>query len=248
MITIIIFQGIIFVLLILGLRHFMKGHVSGAVGHLHKVNDELMKQQAELKIKIAEANKEYQEKTAQADREIAEKQAEVREIANKTVEEAKQQAEQEKERLINEAVATREQMKQEIMASMEEKAIQHSLSIISEFIGDGMKKQIHELLVEEVLEGLKEVSNLDNFQIDTDTAELEVAGALSDKQKDDIKKILKQKINKEVKLNEKVNSELIGGMVLKFGSFVIDGSLSDRLKGAAAEIKRETARRYQSAG
>ena len=55
-------------------------------------------------------------------------------------------------------------------------------------------------------------------------------------------------MKKEVKLTEKVEDELIGGMVLKFGSFVIDGSLSNRLKSATADLKRETARRYQRTG
>ncbi len=248
MVAIIVFQGIIFILLILGLRHFMKGHVSGAVGHLQKVNDDLMKQQAELKIKIAEANKEYQTKTAQIDREIAEKQSEVRQEANKTIEDARAQALQEKEKIINEAVATREKMKQEIMAEMEEKAIQHSQTIIGGFLGEGMRKKVHELLIEEVINGMKEVKNMDQFQIDTDTVDLVVAEELDARYKKEIQKILYDKIKKEVKLMEKVNSELVGGLVLKFGSFVIDGSLMNRLKGASAELKRETARRYQSAG
>ena len=46
--AIVIFQGLVFLGMIFILRQFMKGHVSGAVGHLQKLNDDLMKQQAEL--------------------------------------------------------------------------------------------------------------------------------------------------------------------------------------------------------
>ena len=40
--TVIIFQGLIFVGLIFILRQFMKGHLSGAMGHLQKLNDDLL--------------------------------------------------------------------------------------------------------------------------------------------------------------------------------------------------------------
>ena len=70
-ILVFLFQGIIFVGLIFLLRGFMQGHVTGAVGHLQKLNDELMKQQAELKHKIAEAEKEYQTKVSKAQQEVS---------------------------------------------------------------------------------------------------------------------------------------------------------------------------------
>jgi len=247
MITIIIFQGIIFIILIFVLRQFMKGHVTGAVGHLQKMNDELIKQQSELKQKISEADKEYQTKTMKLEQEIAARQAEIRQEANRTLEEARSRAMQERDRLINEAVETREKIRHEIMAEMEEKAIQHSKRLIAEFFTGEVRTQVHECLLEGVIEGLKEV-DMTRFQIDTDMATIVSAKPLDATVKKQVQKILLEKIKKDVKFTEEVDEGLIGGMILRFGSFVIDGSLTNRLQESAAQLKKETARKYQGTG
>ena len=243
-VTIIIFQGLLFAGLIFILRQFMKGHVSGAVGHLQKLNEELVKQQNELKQKMAEAQKEYESKMGNLQDEIREKQGQVREEANKMLEESRQRALAERENIINEAVETREKMRQEIMAQMEEKAVFHSRTILGEFFSGEMHALIHEFLVREVIQGLKEV-NVEAFQISTDTAELTSAIPVSADLKSQIQKILKDRIKRDVKFKEETDESLVAGLILKFGTFVIDGSMTHRLKEAAALLKKETARRYQ---
>ena len=243
-ITIIIFQGILFVALIFLLRHFMRGHVTGAVGHLQKMNEELMRQQSDLKQKIAVAEKEYTSKMAKIQQEVTSRQSQVREESNKTLDEARNHAMEEKERIIKEALATREQMRQEVMAQMEEKAIQYSHDVIAQFVSGAIQKQVHEILIDELIAGIDELK-AEQVQIQTDQGKLVVAEILSAKQKQDIQKALKQKTSKEIKLEEQTDASLIGGAILRFDAFIIDGSLAHRLKEAAAHLKKETVRRYQ---
>ncbi len=243
-VTIIIFQGLLFGGLIFILRQFMKGHVSGAVGHLQKLNEELVKQQNELKQKMADAQKEYESKMGNLQEEIQQKQGQVRDEANKMLDESRQRALQEREKIINEAVETRDKMRQEVMAQMEEKAVFHSRAILGEFFSGEMHAMIHEFLVREVVQGLQEIS-VEAFQISTDTAELTTAMPLSAELKGMIQKVLKDKIQKDVQFKEDVDASLVAGVILKFGTFVIDGSMTHRLKEAAAYLKKETARRYQ---
>lgn len=242
--AIILFQGVIFIALIFILRQFMKGHVSGAVDHLHKLNDELMKQQAELKQKMAESQRDYETKLAKLNEEVLQKQKQAKDEAMKTVEDSRQRAMQEREKIINEAVQTREKMRQEVMAEMEDKAIGHSKDIIAEFFSGELGRLVHQALVEEVIDALHE-TDLQNFQIQGDTAELKAPQKISDETKKKIGQVLKEKLKKEVKFKEESDPRLIGGMVLSFGTFVIDGSLVNRMAGAAARLKKETARKYQ---
>ena len=242
--TIIFFQGLIFVGLIFVLRQFMKGHVSGAVGHLQKLNEEMLKQQAELKTKMSEAEKEYESKMAMAHQELSQSQAKAREEAVKTVDEARARALSEREKIIQEAVQTRDKIRNEIMAEMEQKAIGYSKDVVGEFFTGDLGKLIHGILVKETLDGLREV-DMAHFQIQADGAELKTPQPLSPAERQAIQKVLNDKMKKEITLKEAVDASLVAGFVLRFGSFVIDGSLTNRLKEAASRLKKETARKYQ---
>lgn len=242
-----IILGQIFVLagLIFVLKYFMKGHVSGAVEHLQRLNEELVKQQTELKQKMADSEREYQSKMTSLTEDISSKQKQAREEAIKSLEDSKQRALQEREKIIGEAVQTREKMRQEIMAEMDEKAIMHSKNIIAELMTDELGKMFHAALMEEVIAALTEV-NLQTFQISTDTVQLKTPLPIEAEDKKKIAKILKEKIQKDIQFKEEVDPSLVAGLILTFGTFVVDGSLMNRVAESAARIKQETKRRYQS--
>lgn len=244
-ISIILFQGLIFLGLAFLLSQFMKGNVKGELGHLQQLNDELMKRQAELKVKNEAAEKEYSEKMAKLEQEITARQAKLNQEASKTLEDARDKGMKEREKLINEAIETREKIRQEIMAEMEDKAIHYSHDILADFFSGGSRKMLHDILIDQLLEGLEAV-DLAAFQIQTDVAEVRVAQSLDEPTKKNLLNILKKKIHRDVQCHEQIEEALIGGIILKFGSFVIDGSMANRLHEAAARLKKETRRRYQS--
>lgn len=241
----VLFQGVIFIVLILIFRHFMKSHVSGAVDHLQKINDELIKQQTEMKQKMADAEREYETKMNRLTEEIQTKQKQARDDVNKSLDDSRQKAMQEREKIITEAVQTREKMRQEIMGEMEQNAIAYSKNIIAQMLEGELGKLFHERLVIEVIEALKEV-DFRTFQILTDTAEFKTPMPIPSEIKQKIGKVLKDKMQKEVKLTEESDPSLIAGVILQFGPLVIDGSLVNRLSEASAQLKKETVRKYQA--
>ena len=241
--TVIAVQAVIFIVLIFVLRGFMQGHVSGAVGHLEKMNEDLLKQQAEMKQKIAEAEREYDSKMAKLQQEITARQTQVRQEANKTIEDAKARAGEEREKLIKEAIETKDKLRQEVMLGMEDHAIQYSEQVIAEFFSDEIKKKMHEGLIEEVLNGIRDV-NMDYFQIESDTAELILPEPSTNELQQKIKKLFQEKIKKDIQIKDTIDPTLVGGMILKFGTFVIDGSLANRLKEATSRLRKENTRKY----
>ena len=64
------------------------------------------------------------------------------------------------------------------------------------------------------------------------TVEAEVISAmpLSEAQKSDIAKALKQRLGRDVQLNCSVNKDLVGGAVIRAGDLVIDGSAVEHLR------------------
>ena len=245
--TIILFQGVIFIGLIFIMRQFMSGHVSGAMGHLQKLNDDLIKQQHELKEKMTESQREHEAKMTKLEQDIASQQTRAREEANKTIEDTKTKALSEREKIISEAVQTREKMKLEVMSEMEEKAVQHAKTMVEEFLQGDLKKMTHENLVLQALEGLNELS-MENFQIKPgQTGIICTPEPLKEELKKKIAKVFQDKIKGEVVFKEESDPSLVAGIVLKVGNLVVDGSLTNRLSEAAARIKKETIRKYQKA-
>jgi F-type H+-transporting ATPase subunit delta len=69
------------------------------------------------------------------------------------------------------------------------------------------------------------------------TADVTVAEALSDKNLDALKVALKAVTGKDVSLNVKVDPSIIGGLVLKLGSRMIDSSLRTKLNSIKHAMK-----------
>ena len=68
-------------------------------------------------------------------------------------------------------------------------------------------------------------------------AEVTAARALSDGEIAELKSVLKSKLGKEPRLHAKVDPTLLGGLVVKVGSRMIDSSLRTKLDGLRSAMK-----------
>jgi F-type H+-transporting ATPase subunit delta len=68
-------------------------------------------------------------------------------------------------------------------------------------------------------------------------AEVTSPRALSDAEVTELKAVLKSKLGKEPRLYAKVDPSLLGGLVVKVGSRMIDSSLRTKLDGLRAAMK-----------
>ena len=69
------------------------------------------------------------------------------------------------------------------------------------------------------------------------TAEVTSARALSDEQVERLKDTLKQKLRREVTLDLRVDPAILGGLVVKVGSRLIDSSIRTKLAAVGAAMK-----------
>ena len=69
------------------------------------------------------------------------------------------------------------------------------------------------------------------------TAEVTAAKSLTKAQQDKLAKSLKASIGKDVKINLAVDEDLIGGLVIKVGSKMIDSSIRSRLNALQNSMK-----------
>ncbi|MDB5740974.1 MAG: atpH [Alphaproteobacteria bacterium] len=68
-------------------------------------------------------------------------------------------------------------------------------------------------------------------------AEVSSARALSDAEIGELKSVLKSKLGKEPRLHTKIDPSLLGGLVVKVGSRMIDSSLRTKLDGLRSAMK-----------
>ena len=68
-------------------------------------------------------------------------------------------------------------------------------------------------------------------------AEVTAARSLSDAEVAELKSVLKSRLGKEPRLHSKVDPTLLGGLVVKVGSRMIDSSLRTKLDGLRAAMK-----------
>lgn len=69
------------------------------------------------------------------------------------------------------------------------------------------------------------------------TAEISSARALSDAETADLKRVLKEKLGRDARLSTRVDPSLLGGLLVRVGSRMIDSSLRTKLDGLRAAMK-----------
>ena len=68
-------------------------------------------------------------------------------------------------------------------------------------------------------------------------AEVSTARELTDAETSELKNVLKTKLGREARLSQKVDPTLLGGLVVKVGSRMIDSSLRTKLQGLRAAMR-----------
>jgi len=124
--------------------------------------------------------------------------------------------------LVSSPVYTREQQKDAIIAIAERMGLSTD---ISNTLGL-MASRRRLFLLSQTVEALRALISEEKGEV---TAEVATAGALTEKQKERLAGTLKASVGKDVKIIVTVDESLIGGLVVKVGSKMIDTSVAARL-------------------
>ena len=89
------------------------------------------------------------------------------------------------------------------------------------------------------IEFMKELPNVDVDAIkNVDSLAILTKFKLPDSVKNEIKKIFSKKLNKDIKITEKIVEKVLGGIVLSFGTLVLDGNFATKITEVAEELKK----------
>lgn len=215
--------------------------ISTTEGAVNRLNQEIEKanaKQAELSAKIK-----------QADDELAKRQAEAKKLAEKMKSDAEEQSKAEREKIIGKAReegeeiiakahSATEKIKQEIEKEMEVKIVNYSTDILNDILSEKAKGSLNEVLIDEFLNGLQNV-DMSKISPDVKSAELVSLTDVDESIKNRFSQVIKDKLNRDISISAKTDPELGGGVMLKFGSMALDGSLRNLIREKGVAIKEK---------
>lgn len=225
----VLIQVVFFIFIILFLRWLFYSHISGALRRLQQLNQENLEREKALREELERAKREAQREIEQGRQEAENIKAKAREEAEKNREDMLDKTRKEAKRLINEALRDCQRKKIELTLELQGKAVFLATDMIRYIFTEQNQQNLHLQLVNELI-GEIERLEVDKIKAEGDKAEVVSSYKLKDEQKKKLKEVLSAKLNRAVTLTEKIDADIVAGLVIKLGGFVIDGSIRNKLK------------------
>ncbi len=248
-------DGLVLILKFLGLMVVVCGTIIFALhrtlitsteGAVRRLNEEITKataKQNELTLKLKEADDELTKRQAEA-KALAEKmRTDAEEQSKVEREKIIAKARQEGEEIIAKAQGAKDKIRQELEKEIDIKAVEFSMNILNDILTEKTKGFFDQVLVDEFIENLK---NTDMSKLSPNVTSVDVVtlNPLQESAKTRLIAIVKEKLNRNISLNATIDPNLGGGVVLKFGSMALDGSIKYLIReSATAQVAKVEAGR-----
>ncbi len=236
--TIFISGAIIFALYMVLIRT-----VDGAKQRLDRDAEAARQREGELNQKIKEADAQLQQRQKELDVMEKKMRQELEEAANKQKEEMITKARTEAEEIIVRAQNAKEGIRREIEKGMEVKIVDYSIKILSEVLTNASRDALDKQLFVEFLEKLKTV-DLSRLGPDVKTGDIITANPLEQSAMQEVGKVFKEKLGRDLKFNPKIDKTILSGVVLQFESLLLDGSIQNSFKETATALKQQIEKQY----
>lgn len=224
--------------LIFVLKKVLFDSTQGAVNRLNRETEAVRAKQAELNEKIKQANEELARRRAEADALVAKMTEEAEQKAKEEREKIIVKARQEGEEIINKAQKTKAEIRRALEQEINIKAIDFSAYLLREVMSSKSHGLFDENLIAEFFEDLKQV---DMTMIDEKLTTLDIVTAtpLAERSRNLLSEILQAKLGRQIAVNTSVDPGILAGIVLKFGTLALDGSLRARMTKKGEEMKEQ---------
>lgn len=232
----ILLQVVVFGVVIFFLKKIFHGDTNSAIQRLGSVHQDLLQKQAELQQKNDEAEKEVQVKKAEAallvEKTKSEAVVEIRKKEDEVLKVARSQAEE----IIAKAQSSRDDMAKEIESQLSKKMIHFSSEVVGKVLNDKLAQALHTELVLDFIHKAKDM-DLSSAGGASEVFVVRTPIPLNKSEIEKMNALLASKLGRVVTFNEVPDADLIAGIVMQFGSLVLDGSLASLLRDAVEKIQ-----------
>lgn len=220
------------------LRKIFYGDTQSALNRLDTVYQDLLAKQKDLTQKIETAEKEYAQKKEEAAK-IADKMTmqamdEVRQKKDDILKAAKAEAEE----IVTKAHASSDKFYREIEKKVMSKMVESAADLLKNSLSEETLTVLHRQLLKEFLDRGKEF-DLSNVDPTLKSMTVKTAFVLSDQDKTQIKAFLTDKLKRSIEIEEAVEQTLSAGVLLQFGTLMLDGSLANYIREHSLQTKKK---------
>lgn len=210
----------------------------GAVNRLNQQSTELSAKQAELSAKIKQAEEELVRRRQEAQDLVNKMRAEAEEASKSEREMIIKKAREEGEEIITKAQNATVKLRRELEREIDSKIVDYGMDILNNILSDKAKGALDEILINEYLASLK---NIDMSRIGPEVTTIDVftLAPLSENTKKELASIIKQKSGRDLALKSSIDPKIGGGMVLKFSSMALDGSIKNLIREAGVNLRKQ---------
>ncbi|MDD5438963.1 MAG: F0F1 ATP synthase subunit delta [Candidatus Omnitrophica bacterium] len=231
---------VLFVAIVLVLRNIFFSDTNSALNRLNDARVQTEKKQAELEEKMVKCEEECR-------RHIEDSQKKAEEVMNKAIQDAEQRsrdilekARNQSQEIAQKANEAKDKMRADITREAENKLIDIGCSIVGRMIPEQISDKFNESLYEDFL---NELNTSDaNYIKDCKEAEVITVRGISDAYIKKFKEIVSKKVSHNVEFTTKKDPSIMGGVMLRFGTLVLDGSIRKKLKETSEQMKKELLR------
>lgn len=239
LIQVLVLNVVIFAGLVAVLRRLMGRHAMTATAHLQGLSQDYLKKQEELKKRLEDAERRYQEQLVKAQEEAHHIKAQALTEGEETKQRLLDEARHEAERVIQQAMQARENLRQELVQSLEARAVERACELLQQALPQDLREATHAHWLEELIKnGLIHMERIESRE-ELREAKVVSAFPLTPSQRKQLLERLQAALGAAVTLQEAVEPRLVAGLVVTIGHLVLDGSLSSKLLEAARHAQRE---------
>ncbi len=227
-----------FVGLVVGLRHVMGRYAATTTAHLQGLGQDYLRKQEELKKRLEEAERHYQEQLAKTKEEAQLLKTQALQEAELARQQSLEQARQEAERIVQQAVQVRETMQQEAAKGVEARAIERACELVQAVLPEALREAVQSKWIDELLDNGALAKESLTVRETVREANVISAVPLSPAQRTRLLERLQTALQQALTLHESVDPALVAGLTLTLGHLVLDGSLASKLREAARHATR----------
>jgi F-type H+-transporting ATPase subunit b len=180
----------------------------------------------------ANAEKEAQSISDKAQREANELIREATARAEQVAKDIRASAEQEVVRIHEEAAEDAEQTRADALLELRGQVGALAIAAAQKVIGEALDEKRQHALIDEFFSGVRagEVVVLEGERLTGASAEVTSALPLTDKEKETVREEIIGKIGVEATISFRVNPSILGGLIIRVGDKVLDGSVAGKLE------------------
>lgn len=211
------------------------------ISRLNRETEAVRTKQSELNQKIKDANEELDKRRKEADELVSKMKEDAEAAAKEEREKIITKARTESEDIILKAQKTKEDMRKALEKDVELKAIDFMVILATEVFSEKVRQGLNRDLISEFLDSLQKV-DMSMVSDTIDEAEVVSPIPLEEDLKARLTDILTKKMGRPIGLKLAEDAKLLSGILIRFESLKLDGSLANMMKEKGVEMKERLER------